>query len=159
MESFTGVGKSLPPKESTQIKQVLKLIDQKKFAKALKKVEKVLLTCADDSDTLSLKGSILNSLGKKEEALVSAKQGVMKGLKNPLSWHILSQIYFSDKNYAEAYKSEQRAFNLSSQNNSVMRSLSLLQLHMRDYEAFKNSRREILLGNFTALVNWISFIV
>ena len=159
MESFTGVGKSLPPKESTQIKQVLKLIDQKKFAKALKKVEKVLLTCSDDSDTLSLKGSILNSLGKKEEALTSAKQGVMKGLKNPLSWHILSQIYFSDKNYAEAYKSEQRAFNLSTQNNSIMRSLSLLQLHMRDYEAFKNSRREILLGNFTALVNWISFIV
>ena len=159
MESFTGVGKSLPPKESTQIKQVLKMIDQKKFSKALKKVEKVLITCPDDGDTLSLKGSILNSLGKKEEAIVSAKQGVMKGLKSPLSWHILSQVYFSDKNYAEAYKSEQRAFNLSTQNNSIMRSLSLLQLHMRDYEAFRNSRREILLGNFTALVNWISFIV
>jgi peptide alpha-N-acetyltransferase len=83
----------------------------------------------------------------------------MKGLKNPLSWHILSQVYFSEKNYAEAYKSEQRAFSCSTQNNSIMRSLSLLQLHMRDYEAFRNSRREILLSNFTALVNWISFIV
>lgn len=159
MESFTAVGKSLPTKEAALIKQVLKLIDQKKFTKALKKVEKVLISCPDDGDSLSLKGSILNSLSKKEEALQSAKQGVMKNLKSSLSWHILSQVYYTEKNYPEAYKAEQKAFSLSTSNNSIMRSLSLLQLHMRDYVAFKESRRQILLNNFTALINWISFVV
>ena len=153
MESFQAVGKSLPSKEAALIKQVMRLIDSKKYSKALKKTEKLLLVCPEDGDSLSLKGNILNCLNKKEEALVFAKQGLMKNLKSPLSWHTLSQIYYNDRNYAEAYKAEQKAFGLSPSNNSIIRGLSLLQLHMRDYEAFRDSRKQILLNNFTGLIN------
>lgn len=159
MESFLAVGKSLPPKEATLIKQVMRLIDNKKYSKALKKVEKVLLVCPEDGDSLSLKGNILNCLGKKEEALTFSKQGVMKNLKSALSWHTLSQVYYNDRNYTEAYKAEQKAFGLSSTNNSIIRGLSLLQLHMRDYQAFRDSRKQILLNNFTGMINWISYAV
>lgn len=159
MESFQTVGKSLPPKEAGLVKQAMRLIDSKKFAKALKKVEKVLLVSPDDGETLALKASILNSLGKKDESLVIAKQGVMKALKSPLCWHTLSQIYYSEKNYLEAYKAEQRAFGYAPTNNSILRSLSLLQLHTRDYTAFRDSRRQILVSNFTGMINWISYAV
>ncbi|OMJ78993.1 hypothetical protein SteCoe_21075 [Stentor coeruleus] len=159
MESFQTVGKSLPPKESGLVKQAMRLIDGKKFAKALKKIEKVLLVCPDDGETLALKASILNSLGKKDESLVIAKQGIMKALKSPLCWHTLSQIYYGEKNYLEAYKAEQRAFGFAPTNNSIHRSLSLLQLHTRDYTAFRDSRRQILVSNFTGMINWISYAV
>ena len=159
MESFQSVGKSLPQKEAGLIKQVIRLIDSKKYQKALKKVDKVLLECPEDGDSLSLKANILNCMGKKEESLPLAKQGLMKNLKSALSWHILSQVYYNQKNYPEAYKSEQKASAIAPTNNSIMRSLSLLQLHSRDYSAFRDSRKQILVNNFTGLINWAAYAV
>ena len=159
MESFQFIGKSLPPKEATLIKQVIKLIDSKKYPKALKKVDKVLQECPEDGDSLSLKANILNCMGKKEESIVFAKHGLMKNLKSALSWHILSQVYYNQKNYSEAYKSEQKASVLAPANTSIMRSLSLLQLHNRDYRAFSNSRKDILVNNYAGLINWASYAV
>ena len=85
MESFQSVGKSLPSKEAALVKHAMRLIDSKKYSKAIKKIDKVLIECPDDGESLSLKGNILNCLGKKEEALSFAKQGVMKNLKGALS--------------------------------------------------------------------------
>ena len=159
MDSFLSVGKSLPSKEAGLVKQVMRLIDNKKYAKAIKKIDKVLLACPDDGDSLSLKGNILNCLGKKEEALSFAKQGVMKNLKGSLSWHILSQVYYNERNYLEAYKAGQKASNIEPTNQSIARNLSLLQLHTRDYSAFRDSRKKILLSNYTQMMNWISYAV
>lgn len=159
MESFQPLGKSLPSKEAGLVKQVVKLLESKKYPKALKKIDKVLSKSPNDEEALSLKANILSCMGNKDEALAFAKQGVMKNFKSAFSWHILSQIYYVDKNFPEAYKAEQKASVFAPTNNSIMRNLSLLQLHNRDYPSFRDSRKQILVTNFTGMINWISYAV
>jgi len=159
MEAFRSASATLPSKEAGQIRQALRQAEAKQFTKALKIIDKVLEKCPDDGETLALKAAMLNTVGRLEEARGIAKKGLMKNLKSPLCWHSLSMIYNADRNYSEAYKASQKANDLGEDNPTIKRNLSLLQLQMRDYSAFRNSRQVILTNNPTVFVNWVSFIV
>lgn len=159
MESFGAVAESFAKKEGGHIRQALQLIDRKQFTKALKHVEKALETYPENGEALSLKGNILSSLGRKEEALDFAKRGLMKNLKSALCWFSLSLIQNLERNYTEAYKSIQKANAISPNNPSIVRNLSLLQLQTRDYKSFRDTRLSILTGNPGVVINWASYAV
>lgn len=153
MEAFKTVANSLPTKEANLLRQAHKNIKVKQFTKALKQLEKVIEKLPDHGDVLAFKGAILNQLGRREEALEASKRGLMKNMKSSLCWYSLSLIYNNERNFQEAYKSTQRAHSLDPSSSYILRNLSFLQIQLRDYESFRDSRRDIMLSNPSVFVN------
>lgn len=159
MEAFNSVPNSLPHKEATLIRQAQKNLKAKQNPKALKQIDKVLEKFPDHGDTLAFKSFVLSALNRRDEALDTAKYGLMKNLKGCLSWYALSLIYNNENNFVEAMKTTQRAYSLDPSNSFVSRNLSFLQIQLREYEQFRDGRRAVMLKNPSVILNWVSYFV
>ena len=106
-----------------------------------------------------MKGLLLNSLDKKEEAYKLGREGLKRNLKSHVCWHVLGLIYRSDRNYAEASKCYKSALRMDPGNNQIMRDLSLLQLHERDLVGYADTRRQLLAAKPSFKQNWLSYAV
>jgi peptide alpha-N-acetyltransferase len=58
----------------------------------------------DNSETLCMKGLLLNMTDKEEEGLAMAKAALMKNFKSEICWHVLGIIHRNNKSYGEAIK-------------------------------------------------------
>lgn len=60
-------------------------------------------------ETLSMKGLILNSMGKKEEALDSIRNGIKCNMSSHVVWHVYGLYQRSERKYDEAIKAYKKA--------------------------------------------------
>lgn len=60
-------------------------------------------------ETLAMKGLILNSVNKKEEAYDHVKRGLRNDLTSHVCWHVFGLLQRSDKKYDEAIKAYRNA--------------------------------------------------
>ena len=101
-----------------------------------------------------MKGLILNSMGKKEEALENIRSGIKNHITSHVVWHVYGLWQRSERKYDEAIKAYKKALQCdkviarkffdvfstisSFQDNlTILRDLSLLQIQMRDLEGYK----------------------
>ena len=96
----------------------------------------------------------------------SSHQGyelVRKGLKlnlgSHICWHVYGLMYRADRDYREATKCYRNALRIDRDNLQILRDLSLLQIQLRDYDAFVETRRQLLTLKSSQKNNWISFAV
>lgn len=94
------------------------------------------------SETLAMKGLILNCLGRKEDAYNFVRQGLRNNLRSHVCWHVFGLLQRSDKKYDEAIKCYRNALKWDKDNLQILRDLSLLQIQMRDLEGYKASNGE-----------------
>ncbi|CAG8836060.1 15643_t:CDS:2, partial [Racocetra persica] len=105
----------------------------KQYKKGLKATEQILKKYPEHGETLAMKGLFLNHMDKKEDA----REFVRKGLRSDLkSWHVYGLLHRSDKNYGEALKCYTQALKIDKDNMQILQDYSLLQIQMRNYEAF-----------------------
>jgi hypothetical protein len=57
---------------------------------------------ADESDTLSYKGLVLHSMGRKREGEELARRALSLDLRSRLCWHVLGLIQRADRAYDKA---------------------------------------------------------
>ena len=93
------------------------------------------------SETLAMKGLILNCLGRKEDAYNFVRQGLRNNLKSHVCWHVFGLLQRSDKKYDEAIKCYRNALKWDKDNLQILRDLSLLQIQMRDLDGYKVRKR------------------
>ena len=116
-----------------------------------------------------MKGLILNSMGKKDEALENIRNGIKNNITSHVVWHVYGLWQRSERKYDEAIKAYKKALqcekvrtfddasppyltvedarSCSQDSLTILRDLSLLQIQMRDLEGYKvgrRSRREIV---------------
>ena len=94
-----------------------------------------------------MKGLILNSMGKKEEALENIRSGIKNNITSHVVWHVYGLYQRSDRKYDEAIKAYKRALQCEKDSLTILRDLSLLQIQMRDLEGYKvrlNCERELI---------------
>ena len=60
-------------------------------------------------ETLAMKGLILNSMGKKEEALESIRSGIKNNMVSHIVWHVYGLYQRSERKYDEAIKAYKKA--------------------------------------------------
>lgn len=60
-------------------------------------------------ETLAMKGLILNSMGKKEEALENIRNGIKNNFTSHVVWHVYGLWQRSERKYDEAIKAYKRA--------------------------------------------------
>ena len=113
----------------------------------------------DHGETLAMKGLLLNSMDKKDEARELVKKGLRMNLRSHVCWHVFGLLYRSERNYPEAIKSYINALRHDKENLQILRDLSLLQVHVRDYDGFQETRATLLRLKGTMKSNWVSLSI
>jgi peptide alpha-N-acetyltransferase len=101
----------------------------------------------------------LNAMKKRAEAFEYIKKALFKNLGNFTCWHVYGILHRSNKNYDEARKAYLNALKYDPANQNVLRDLGQLQVQLRDYEGYAETRRQILVSKSTVQLNWITYAV
>ena len=164
----------LASKERSLFSQVVKNYENKQYKKGqhvapelrfgpltpctgLKTADQILRKKPDHGDTLAMKALIINGQGNSDEAFSLAKVALKNAMKSHICWHVYGLLYRSNKNFEEAIKAYKFALKLEPGSHQIQKDLALLQMQMRDYPGYVQSRRAILQnktlwrGNWTAL--------
>ena len=104
-----------------------------------------------------MKGLIINSMGRTEEAFAIAKDALRQDMRSHVCWHVYGLLYRAEKNFEESVKAYKMALRFEPDSPQILRDLALLQIQMRDYNGYIETRttqvqqRPNIRANWTAL--------
>jgi len=149
----------LPPKENALFKKIIKCYEMKQYKNGLKFAKQILSNpkFAEHGETLAMKGLTLNCMGRKEEAYEYVKRGLRNDLKSHVCWHVYGLLQRSDHKYDEAIKCYRNALKWEKDNIQILRDLSMLQIHMRDLEGYRDTRYRLFSLRPATKVSWVGY--
>ncbi|KAF2151252.1 N-terminal acetyltransferase A, auxiliary subunit [Myriangium duriaei CBS 260.36] len=153
------MSKPLPSKEQTLFRQVVQNYENKQYKKGLKVADQILKKHPDHGDTIAMKALIINSQGKSDEAFELAKTALKHAMKSHVCWHVYGLLYKTAKNYEEAIKAYKFALRLDPESAQIQRDLALLQVQMRDYPGYVQSRKAMLQQRPGFRQNWTTLAI
>ena len=131
-----------------------------KIPLGLKTADQLLRKRPDHGDTIAMKALIINSQGNSDEAFGLAKTALQKSaMKSHVCWHVYGLLYRSNKQYDEAIKAYKMALRIEPDAPQIQKDLALLQMQMRDYPGYTQSRMAILQNKTMIRQNWSALAV
>ncbi|KAF3228644.1 hypothetical protein TWF191_002499 [Orbilia oligospora] len=106
-----------------------------------------------------MKGLLINCQGKTEEAFQIAKEALKQDMKSHVCWHVYGLLYRSQKNFDEAIKAYKMALRFEPDSQQILRDLALLQVQMRDYNGYIESRRLMVMSKPQIRQNWTGLAI
>ena len=73
--------RELPKKENDLYRSIAKFYETKQYKKGIKAADNILKKFPNHGETLCMKGLTLQCMGKKDEAVVLVKQGLMQDMR------------------------------------------------------------------------------
>jgi N-alpha-acetyltransferase 15/16, NatA auxiliary subunit len=125
----------------------------------LKAVEAILKKNPNHGDTQAMKALIFNSQGHTDDAFGLAKVALTNDMKSHVCWHVYGLLYRSVKNFEESIKAYKFALKLEPDSQQIQRDLALLQIQMRDYPGYVQSRRAMLQSRPALRQNWTALAI
>lgn len=101
----------------------------------------------------------MSNLNQLEEAFVLAKTALKNDMKSHICWHVFGLLYRAEKNYEEAIKAYKFALRLEPESQPIQRDLALLQVQMRDFQGYIQSRKAMLQARPSLRQNWTALAV
>ena len=129
------------------------------MSEGLKAADQILRKNPDHGDTIAMKALIINSQGNTDEAFALAKIALKNSMKSHVCWHVYGLLYRSAKNFEEAIKAYKFALKLEPESQQIQKDLALLQMQMRDYQGYVQSRRAILQQRTSWRQNWTALAI
>lgn len=80
-------------------------------------------------------------------------------LKSYICWHVYGLLYRSAKQFDEAIKAYKYALRLEPESAQILRDLAFLQVHIRDYAGYVESRKLMLQAKPFLRQNWTALAV
>ncbi|KAI1161133.1 tetratricopeptide [Nemania serpens] len=149
----------LSSKENALFRQVIRYYEEKQYKRGLKAAEQILRKTPKHGDTLAMKALIINSMGRTEEAFALAKEALTADMKSHICWHVYGLLYRHQKNFEEAIKAYKFALKLEPGSPQIQRDLAFLQIQMRDYPGYVQSRTAMLQAKSQLRQNWTALAV
>ncbi|KAK6077805.1 tetratricopeptide [Seiridium cupressi] len=149
----------LSSKENALFRQVIRLYEDKQYKRGLKAAEQILKKNPKHGDTMAMKALIMNQQGKTDEAFALGKEALMADMKSHICWHVYGLLYRSQKNFEEAIKAYKSALKLEPDSLQIQRDLAFLQIQMRDYQGYIQSRSSMLQAKPQIRQNWTALAV
>lgn len=106
-----------------------------------------------------MKALIISNQGQQEEAFALAKEALKNDMKSHICWHVYGLLYRADKNYEEAIKAYRFALRIEPDSQPIQRDLALLQMQMRDYQGYIQSRSAMLQARPAFRQNWTALAI
>ncbi|KAI0146476.1 tetratricopeptide [Pestalotiopsis sp. NC0098] len=149
----------LSSKENALFRQVIRFYEDKQYKRGLKAAEQILKKNPKHGDTMAMKALIMNQQGKTDEAFALGKEALMADMKSHICWHVYGLLYRSQKNFEEAIKAYKSALKLEPDSVQIQRDLAFLQVQMRDYQGYIQSRSSMLQARPQLRQNWTALAV
>lgn len=106
-----------------------------------------------------MKALILNSQNHTDEAFALAKEALKNDMKSHVCWHVYGLLYRGVKNYEESIKAYKFALKIEPESAQIQRDLAFLQIQMRDYTGYIQSRTAMLKARPQLRQNWTALAV
>lgn len=149
----------LNPKEQSLFRSVVRSYEDKQYKRGIKTADQILKKVPKHGDTMAMKALILNAQGRTEEAFVLGKEALTADFKSHVCWHVYGLLYRSAKNFEEAIKAYKFALKLEPESAQIQRDLAILQVQMRDYQGYIQSRTAMLQARPQARQNWTALSI
>jgi N-alpha-acetyltransferase 15/16, NatA auxiliary subunit len=149
----------LNAKESALFRQVIRNYEDKQYKRGLKTADMILKKVPGHADTMAMKALIMNAQGKSDDAFALAKEALKVDMKSAVCWHVYGLLYRSAKNFEEAIKAYKFALRLDAENAQIQRDLAILQIQMRDYHGYTQSRGAMLQARPQIRQSWTALAV
>lgn len=125
----------------------------------LKAAEQILRKNPNHADTQAMKALIIGQQGHTDEAFALAKIALNNNMKSHVCWHVYGLLYRAEKNFEEAIKAYKFALRLEPESAPIQRDLAHLQIQMRDFEGYIQSRRNMLQQKPGFRQNWTALAI
>ncbi|KAH9444572.1 hypothetical protein MJO29_012690 [Puccinia striiformis f. sp. tritici] len=142
--------------DQTVFKQILHLYELKQYSAALQLSDDLLGKYPGHGETTAMAGLLHHSMNNKAQGYSLVKAGMKADLKSHIVWHVYGIITRADRNYTEAVKSYTQALRLDPDNHNILRDLAVLQIQVRQYSAYVESRWKLLRSNRRSRTAWFS---
>ncbi|KAJ9602074.1 hypothetical protein H2200_013434 [Cladophialophora chaetospira] len=149
----------LSHKDGALFRQVVRHFENKQYKKGLKSAEQILRKSPNHADTQAMKALIISHQGHTEEAFALAKTALNNNMKSHVCWHVYGLLYRAEKNYEESIKAYKFALRLEPDSAPIQRDLAHLQIQMRDYDGYIQSRRNMLQQKPGFRQNWTALAI
>ncbi|KAL3464710.1 NMDA receptor-regulated protein 1-domain-containing protein [Aspergillus heterothallicus] len=149
----------LNSKDASLFRQVVRYYENKQYKKGIKAAEQILRKTPNHGDTLAMKALIMSNQGQQEEAFALAKEALKNDMKSHICWHVYGLLYRAEKNYEEAIKAYRFALRIEPESQPIQRDLALLQMQMRDYQGYIQSRTTMLQARPAFRQNWTALAI
>ncbi|KAL2262079.1 hypothetical protein VTK26DRAFT_2541 [Humicola hyalothermophila] len=150
---------TLSTREANLFRTVIRHYEDKQYKRGLKAAEQILKRNPKHGDTISMKALILNAQGKTEEAFALAKEALKIDMKSYICWHVYGILYRTHKNFDEAIKAYKFALKLEPDSHQIQRDLAVLQVQMRDYPGYVQTRLTMLKARPQVRQNWTALAI
>lgn len=149
----------LSSKDASLFRQVVRHYENKQYKKGIKIADQILRKNPNHGDTQAMKALIMSNLGQQEEAFALAKEALRNDMKSHVCWHVYGLLYRAEKNYEEAIKAYRFALRIEPESAPIQRDLALLQMQMRDYQGYIQSRSSMLQARPGFRLNWTALAI
>ncbi|GFF23065.1 N-terminal acetyltransferase A complex subunit nat1 [Aspergillus lentulus] len=149
----------LSSKDASSFRQVVRHYENKQYKKGIKLADQILRKTPNHGDTQAMKALIMSNLGQQEEAFALAKEALRNDMKSHICWHVYGLLYRAEKNYEEAIKAYRFALRIEPESQPIQRDLALLQMQMRDYQGYVQSRSAMLQARPGFRQNWTALAI
>lgn len=149
----------LASKEAALFRGVIRSYEDKQYKRGLKSADLILKKNPKHGDTTAMKALILNAQGKTEEAFALGKEALTMDMKSHICWHVYGLLYRANKNFEEAIKAYKFALRLEPESAQIQRDLAILQVQMRDYQGYIQSRTAMLQARPQIRQSWTALAV
>jgi N-alpha-acetyltransferase 15/16, NatA auxiliary subunit len=106
-----------------------------------------------------MKALIISHQGQQKEAFALAKMALNNNMKSHVCWHVYGLLYRAEKNFDESIKAYKFALRLDPESAPIQRDLAHLQIQMRDYQGYIQSRKNMLQQKPGFRQNWTALAV
>ncbi|EFX02154.1 n-terminal acetyltransferase catalytic subunit [Grosmannia clavigera kw1407] len=149
----------LSSRDANLFRQVIRNYEEKEYKRGLKAAEQILKKNPRHGDTMAMKALILNGQGKTDEAFALGKEALTVDMKSHICWHVYGLLYRANKNFEEAIKAYKFALRLEPESPQIQRDLAILQVQMRDYAGYVQSRQAILQARPQQRMHWTGLAI
>lgn len=149
----------LSTREGNLFRQVVRNYEEKQYKRGLKAADQILKKTPNHGDTMAMKALILNAQGKTEEAFALGKEALRADMKSHICWHVYGLLFRTNKNFEEAIRAYKFALKLEPESPQIQRDLAILQIQMRDYQGYVQSRHAMLQSKPQLRQNWTALAV
>ncbi|KAI0020512.1 NMDA receptor-regulated protein 1-domain-containing protein [Xylariomycetidae sp. FL0641] len=149
----------LSAKENSLFRQVIRNYEDKQYKRGLKAADQILKKNPKHGDTMAMKALIINQQGKTDEAFALGKEALTADMKSHICWHVYGLLYRHQKNFEEAIKAYKFALRLEPESHQIQRDLAFLQIQMRDYQGYIQSRTAMLKARPQLRQNWTALAI
>jgi peptide alpha-N-acetyltransferase len=101
----------------------------------------------------------MNAQAKTEEAFALAKEALTIDMRSHICWHVYGILYRTNKNFDEAIKAYKFALKFEPESQQIQRDLAILQIQMRDYPGYVQSRFVMLKARSHVRQNWTALAI